>query len=132
MSPKTVGLIVFEQTAAADLAGPAEVFSRANISDGNGCESSCYNVLILGLTTEPCMTECEIVVKPHTDIGSASPLDTVIISGGNGIRDGKVTKKVAKWLNHRRSTTRRIVANHHQRPVLVRRTEEEILVFSVS
>ena len=78
------------------------------------------------------MTECGIVVKPHTDIGSASPLDTVIISGGNGIRDGKVTKKVAKWLNHRRSTTGRIVANHHQRPVLVRRTEEEILVFSVS
>jgi transcriptional regulator GlxA family with amidase domain len=108
MSPKTVGLIVFEQMAAADLAGPAEVFSRANISDGNGCESSCYNVLILGLTTEPCMTKCGIVVKPHTDLGSAPPLDTVIISGGSGIRDGKVTKKVAKWLNHRRSTTRRI------------------------
>ena len=49
MSPKKVGLIVFERVAAAELTGPAEAFSRANISNGNGCESSCYNVLIVGI-----------------------------------------------------------------------------------
>ena len=108
MSPKKVGLIVFERVAAADLTGPAEAFSRANISGGNGCESSCYNVLIVGITAHPCRTECGIVVKPHTDLESAPSLDTVIISGGSGIRNEKVTKKVAKWLNHRSSTTRRI------------------------
>jgi len=108
MRPKTVGLIIFEQVAAADLTGPAEAFSRANISDSNGCESSGYNVLMLGITAQPCRTECGIVVKPHTDLGSAPPLDTVIIPGGSGIRDGKVTNKVAKWLNHRSSTTRRL------------------------
>ena len=108
MRPKKVGLIVFEQVAAADLTGPAEVFSRANISGGNGCESSCYNVLMLGITAQPCRTECGIVVKPHTDLASAPALDTVIIPGGTGIRDEKVTNKIAKWLNHRSSTTRRI------------------------
>jgi transcriptional regulator GlxA family with amidase domain len=108
MSPKTVGLIVFEQVTAADLTGPAEVFSRATISNGYGYESSCYDVLTLGITTEPCMTECGIVVEPHMDLGSAPPLDTVIVSGGSGIRDAKVTKKVAKWLNYRASATRRI------------------------
>jgi transcriptional regulator GlxA family with amidase domain len=108
MGPKTVGLIVFEQVTAVDVTGPAEVFSRANIANGYGCESSCYDVLILGVTTQPCMTECGIVVEPHTDLRSAPPLDTVIVSGGPGIRDAKVTKKIAKWLNHRASTTRRI------------------------
>ena len=108
MSPKTVGLIVFEQVNAADLTGPAEVFSRANFSNGYGCESSCYDVLILGITTQPCMTDCGIVIKPHADLGSAPPLDTVIVSGGSGIRDTKVTKKIAKWLKHRASTIRRI------------------------
>src|SRR5262245_43925867 len=108
MSPKKVGLIVFERVAGADLTGPAEAFSRSNISGGNGCESSCYNVLIVGITAQPCRTECGIVVKPDTDLESAPSLDTVIISGGSGIRNEKVTKKVAKWLNHRRSTTRRI------------------------
>jgi transcriptional regulator GlxA family with amidase domain len=108
MRPKTVGLIVFEQVTASDLIGPAEVFSRANISNDYGCGSSCYDVLMLGITKQPCMTEGGIVVKPHTDLGSAPPLDTVIVAGGGGIRDVKVTKKIAKWLSDRASTTRRI------------------------
>jgi transcriptional regulator GlxA family with amidase domain len=108
MSPKKVGLIVFEHVTAADLTGPAEVFSRANISGGNGCESSCYNVLMLGTTAQSCRTECGIVVKPHTDLGSAPALDTIIIPGGIGIHDEKVTNKIAKWLNDRSPTTRRI------------------------
>jgi len=108
MRPKKVGLIVFEHVAAADLTGPAEVFSRANTSGGNGCESSCYNVLMLGITAQPYRTECGIVVKPHTDLASAPALDTVIIPGGTGIRNEKVTNTIANWLNHRSSTTRRI------------------------
>ena len=108
MRPKKVGLIVFEQVAAADLTGPAEVFSRANISGGNECESSCYNVLMLGTTAQPCRTECGIVVNPHTDLASAPALDTIIVPGGTGIRDEKVTNKIAKWLNDRISTTRRV------------------------
>ena len=70
MRPQKVGLIVFDDVAAADLTGPAEAFSRANISGGNGCESSCYNVLIVGITAQPCRTECGIVVKPDTDLES--------------------------------------------------------------
>jgi transcriptional regulator GlxA family with amidase domain len=108
MSSKTVGLIAFEQMNAADLTGPAEVFSRANISNSYGHELSCYEVLILGITTQPCMTECGLVIKPHTDLRSAPPLDTVIVSGGSGIRDAKMTNKIARWLNHRAPTTRRI------------------------
>jgi transcriptional regulator GlxA family with amidase domain len=108
MSSKTVGLIAFEQMNAADLTGPAEVFSRANISNGYGREFSCYEVLILGITTQPCMAESGIVVKPHTDLRSAPPLDTVIVSDGSGVRNATVTKRIAKWLNHRASTIRRI------------------------
>ena len=84
MRPRKVGLIVFEHVAAADLTGPAEVFSRAHISGNSRCESSCYNVLMLGITAQPCRTECGIVVKPHTDLASAPALDTVIIPGGTG------------------------------------------------
>ena len=78
MRPEKVGSIVFEHITAADLSEPAEVFPRANISGGNGCEFSCYNVLMLDITAQPCRTECGIVVKPHTDLASAPTLDTVI------------------------------------------------------
>src|SRR6266487_496819 len=109
MSPKTVGLIVFEQMTAADLTGPAEAFSRTNIVNGNGREWPCYHVLILGINTEPCTTESGIVVKPQADLGNAPPLDTIIVSGGSGICDAKLSKKIAKWLSYRAPTTRRIV-----------------------
>jgi transcriptional regulator GlxA family with amidase domain len=108
MSPKTVGLIVFEKMAAADLTGPAEAFSRANIVNSYGCECPCYHVLILGVNTEPCMTESGIVVKPQVDLGNAPALDTVIVSGGSGICDAKLSKKITKWLSYRAPTTRRI------------------------
>jgi transcriptional regulator GlxA family with amidase domain len=108
VAPKTVGLIVFEQTTAADLTGPAEAFSRANIVNSYGCECPCYDVLILGINKEPCTTESGIVVKPQVDLGNAPPLDTVIVSGGSGIHDAKLGKKITKWLSYRAPATRRI------------------------
>jgi transcriptional regulator GlxA family with amidase domain len=110
MNKKMVGLLAFERMAAADLTGPAEVFSRAHLAGGDGGDSSCYNVLIVGIGAQPCSTEGGIVVKPHTDLESAPALDTVIIPGGSGMSNDKITKKLAKWLNHRSSTTRRIAA----------------------
>lgn len=104
-----VGLVVFEQMTAADLSGPAEAFSRANILNNYGCRCPCYDVLILGIGTELCTTESGIVVKPHLSLGNAPSLDTVIVSGGRGICDEKVSKKITKWLGYRAPTIRRIV-----------------------
>jgi len=108
MNPKTVGLIVFEQMTAVDLTGPAEVFSRATIQNGDGCESRCYHVLTLGVGTATCLTECGIGVKPRLNLGDAPPLDTLIIPGGSGIHHSRLSKKIAKWLSRRAPTIRRI------------------------
>jgi transcriptional regulator GlxA family with amidase domain len=108
MIPKAVGLIVFEQMTAADLTGPAEVFSRATIQNGDGRESRCYHVLTLGVGTATCLTECGIGVKPRLDIGHAPPLDTLIVPGGSGIHDSRLNKKIAKWLSRHAPAIRRI------------------------
>jgi transcriptional regulator GlxA family with amidase domain len=108
MNPRTVGLVVFEQMTAADLTGPAEVFSRASISNAHGCEYPCYRVVTLGISTEPCVTESGIVVKPELDLRNAPATDTLIVPGGRGIDDPKLSKKITSWLSHRAPTTRRI------------------------
>ena len=110
MIPKTVGLIVFEQMAADELTGPAEAFSRAKMSNGDGREFRCYQVLTLGIGTAPCATECGIIVKPQLNIKDAPPLDTLIVSGGSGIHDARLNKKVAKWLSRQAPAIRRIAA----------------------
>ncbi len=110
MTPKTVGLIVFEQMAAADLSGPAEVFSRVKIPSDGDRDFRCYQVLTLGVGTARCVTESGIIVKPQLDIEDAPPLDTLIVSGGGGIHDTRLNKKIANWLSRRALAIRRIAA----------------------
>jgi transcriptional regulator GlxA family with amidase domain len=90
------------------LTGPAEVFSRATIQNGDGRESRCYDVLTLGVGTATCLTECGIGVKPRLDIVDAPPIDTLIIPGGSGIHHSRPSKKIAKWLSRRVPAIRRI------------------------
>ncbi len=108
MSPKTVGFIVFNEVAAAELGGAAEAFTRAHIPTSYGYECHCYRLITIGLTTEPCFSRSGILVKPEVDFQTAPELDTLVVCGGEGIRAPTLCKKVAKWLNYRAPTTRRI------------------------
>jgi transcriptional regulator GlxA family with amidase domain len=113
MNPKTVGLIVAEEVAAADLMGPAEVFSRATIGMSDqpeARESRCYRVMTIGISAEPCTTECGIVVRPDVDLEEAPPLDTVFICSGGGFHGEKLKRRLLKWLKQRAPNTRRIAA----------------------
>ena len=111
MSPKTVGLVVLEQMTAADLTGAAEAFSRAALPTAYGaCQCRCYQVVTVGLTAEPCETESGLLVKPQCDFERAPPFDTLIVPGENHIPAPKMRKTIAKWLNYRAPTTRRIAA----------------------
>lgn len=106
--PKLIGIIVFEQMTAADLMGPAEAFSRPRIEADPARERRCYDVVTIGVSGEPCMTESGIIVKPQVDMQHAPSLDTVIVPGGSGIQNPKLNKQIADWLNCRASVLRRI------------------------
>ncbi len=113
MNPKTVGLIVAEEMAAADLMGPAEVFSRATIrrnGQSEPRESCCYRVMTVGINAGPCVTECGIVIRPDLDLEKAPPLDTVFVCTGSGSHGEKLNRRLMKWLKQRAPNTRRIAA----------------------
>jgi|SRR5439155_13778369 len=109
MIPKTVGLIVFEQMAADELAGPAEAFSQAKVPTEDGREFRCYHIITLGISTESCVTECGVIIKPQLNITDAPPLDTVMLPGGSGIHNPRLSKKITEWLSRRAPATRRVV-----------------------
>src|SRR4029453_12428205 len=112
MIPKRVGLIVGEGITAADLMGSAEVLSRATIGRSDHTdpsESRCYRVITIGISAEPCATECGIVIKPHVNLEGAPPLDTVLICGG-GCQGEKLNKRLIRWLKQQAPSTRRIAA----------------------
>jgi len=113
MNPKTVGLIIAEEIAAADLMGIAEVFSRATIRRSDqpeARESRCYRVMTIGINAEPCVTECGIVISPHVDLETAPTLDTVFVCSGSRCHGEKLNRRLIKWLKQRAPNTRRIAA----------------------
>ena len=95
---------------AADVMGPAEVFSRPTVATDNGGEDCCYQVVTIGVSTELCLTDSGVAVKPQVAMQHAPNLDTIIIPGGSGIHNPKFNKKITKWLNCRAPATRRIAA----------------------
>jgi len=96
--------------AAADLMGPAEVFSRATIATDDGRERRCYRVVTVGISAAACRTESGITVRPEVDVRRAPQLDTVIIPGGRGMQNSKLNRQIAEWVNRRAVRTRRIAA----------------------
>jgi transcriptional regulator GlxA family with amidase domain len=95
---------------AADLMGPAEVFSRPTITTDDARENHCYRVVTIGVNLGTCATESGVTIRPQEDIGHAPPLDTIVIPGGDGIHDPKFNKKIREWLSRRAPAARRIVA----------------------
>jgi len=111
MNVKTVGLVVFQRMAAADLTAPAEAFARTKSNQAGDPESFnyCYRVLTLGLSAGACATECGIVIQPQVNLEEAPPIDTLFVSGDSRSHTVRPSKKFAKWLQSRSSRTRRIV-----------------------
>ena len=114
MNPKTVGLIVAEEIAAADLMGIAEVFSRATIRRSDqpeARESRCYRVTTIGINAEPCVDRMRYRHQASMlHLEEAPPLDTVFICSGSGCHGEKLNRRLIKWLKQRAPNTRRIAA----------------------
>src|SRR6266436_2616463 len=51
MKARRVGLLGFDGVMALDLVGPIDAFSNAFVEDSKGQTASCYEVVIIGLTS---------------------------------------------------------------------------------
>jgi len=108
MNPLHIGFLGFDGVMGLDLVGPMDAFSSAQIEESNGQPAKCYEVLIVGLSRRPFVSEAGTVFKPHKTIVNAPHLDTLIIPGGRGLRVPAIQKKAAEWISTRLEKTRRI------------------------
>src|ERR1044072_1988379 len=102
-----VGLLGFEGVMALDVVGPFDAFSSALI-ETDGESRTGYDVLTIGLTRKPFVSENGIVFKPDETIRTAPLLDTLIIPGGKGLRVPQTQQAVSEWVSKRAEKTRRI------------------------
>jgi transcriptional regulator GlxA family with amidase domain len=108
MNPKRIGFLGFDGMTALDLVGPAEAFTIAAINEDKGELRRCYEVLTIGLTSQPFVAESGIVLHPHKTLRTAPALDTLVIPGGSGLRRTETNAKVTAWVKSCAGQIRRI------------------------
>ena len=93
---------------AIDLAGPADAFAVANDAENDPKPS--YEILIIGSSSQPFVSESGLIFKPQRTFKTAPSLDTLIIPGGSGIRKPVINRSVSAFVKARAGSTRRIAS----------------------
>jgi len=110
MAPKRIGLIGFDGVVAIDLAGPADAFTYAEIPGGQNGPTRCYEVVTIGLSNRPFVSESGLVFKPQKSFKNAPPLDTLVVPGWRGLRKPQIVNPIAAFVNARAKSTPRIAS----------------------
>ncbi len=111
MNPKRIGFLGFEGVAASELTRAADILAAATLDGGYGNRISCYQISTIGFTSECFRAESGIAFWPDSTLETASELDTIVIPGGDGLRQRSlVSETIAEWLLARVNETRRVVA----------------------
>jgi len=103
---RMIGMIGFDGVTAMDACGPMEVFGCARHRDG----SPAYQPLLIGLDERPIESESGLRLLPNCTLANAPALDTLMVPGGSGLRQGDVGLRVGEWMRERAATTRRLVS----------------------
>src|ERR1044072_5000055 len=106
MNPKLIGLLGFEGVAASELTRAADVLAAATLECGYGDRISCYQVCIIGFTSESFHAESGIAFWPDRTLETICRLDTIVIPGGQGIQRSSVGERIADWIFVRARHTR--------------------------
>jgi transcriptional regulator GlxA family with amidase domain len=105
---RRIGFVAFPSANAVDLAGPAEVFTAANLlSDG----APPYEIVLLSTEGAPVRSRAGLTFLPDARLEDAPPLDTLIVPGGAALRtDPEALARIAAWIAGRAADTRRLVS----------------------
>ena len=110
MKPLRVGFVGYDGIQGLDLVGASDAFSIASIPDSQARPRPCYEVLVLGLTNAPFRAESGLRFQPHTTLGRAPKLDTLIIPGGVGGRNRHINETISRWIGKHADGIRRIAS----------------------
>ena len=107
---RRIGLLLFDGINALDVVGPMDAFATACVPNNRHSKRSCYELLTIGLTKKEVAAESGLILRPGTTLATCPKLDTLIIPGGRGLREARTNRTVAKWIESRTATTRRMVS----------------------
>jgi transcriptional regulator GlxA family with amidase domain len=112
MNPKRIGFLGFDGVAASELTRAADVLAAASLDGGYGNRIACYQINMIGLSSECFHAESGIAFWPDSTLETVSELDTIVIPGGDGLRsrDRGIGERMADWVLANVNQIRRVAA----------------------
>jgi transcriptional regulator GlxA family with amidase domain len=110
MLVKRIGFVGFDGVTAVHLVAPVDIFAAATLHSGYGDRIPCYQTCIIGFSSEPFRAESGMVFRPHETLRIRHELDTIVVPGGKGLRDGETSDRISDWVLSQTNHCRRIAA----------------------
>jgi transcriptional regulator GlxA family with amidase domain len=108
--PKRIGVLLFRNVQALDVVGPTDAFAAAASVERSGSHAPLYQVFTVAASNKVVVAESGVGLKPHHTFDSCPAMDTLLIPGGCGIRDPRVSRQLAPWIARQAGRTRRVAA----------------------
>jgi len=108
--PRRIGVLLFQNVQALDVVGPTDAFAAAVSAEGSASRVPSYEVFTVAASSRVVVSESGVALKPHYTFDSCPDMDTLLIPGGCGIRDPRVSRRLAPWIARQAGRTRRIAA----------------------
>lgn len=98
MTPRTVGILIFDEVEVLDFCGPFEVFSVSRPDGIKNDEARLFQVFTVAEKNETVRCRGGLLVEPHYTLENAPPLDIVIVPGGQGTRLERHNQNLLDWI----------------------------------
>lgn len=110
VAQRRIGILGFDRLQALDLTGPADVFRSDALAAPEFCDDGVppYEVVVIGLDGRQFVTSSGVHVMARFTVPTRTPLDTLIIPGGAGLREHGMADRAARWIESRAPDIRRI------------------------
>lgn len=104
MTPRSVGILIFNEVEVLDFCGPFEVFSVAR-PEGVDDEARLFRVFTVAEQSD--LVECRggLRVKPHYTFQDAPQFDIIVVPGGRGTRRERHNQKLLTWIETQNAHT---------------------------
>lgn len=107
---RRVGILIYRNVQALDVAGPMDAFTAATLPDAAGRSAPVYEVFTVASSKRALAAESGLTLKPNHTFESCPELDTLVIPGGCGMREPQLQARVAPWITQIAKRARRVAA----------------------
>lgn len=107
---KQVGILIYEQVQAVDLAGALDTFGQANEELKKLGRPAFYQIHLLGLNTQPVRAENGLKLMADVALNDCPALDYLVLPGGSGNQQLQQNPVFLHWLRSQDSQLEKLIS----------------------